>query len=315
MNAGTDMVDWRPQALVIADTSARAVACDAVAASDIRLLAAVGWDAAAERLERQGTIDVVLAETADVPEALLDAVLPRLAAWGRASATRIVVSLLPEQIDLVAAQLHGPHVALLCLPSVLDRAAALALAAVATPGAQVHDVARDAEAVRLRRLTEEVARIAETLARLTRGDANDERGGWRSDSVSDRSLRYAGPPGESGAVDIAPREIRDAIRARRLRDQMFGQGLFEDPAWDMLLDLFAAELERAQVSVSSLCIAAAVAPTTALRWISRMTETGLFERQPDPFDRRRAFMALSPRASAGMRDYVAAVRRAGLAIA
>ena len=59
----------------------------------------------------------------------------------------------------------------------------------------------------------------------------------------------------------------------------------------MLLDLYAAELEGAQVSVSSLCIAAAVAPTTALRWIGRMTEAGLFVRQPDPFDRRRAFLA------------------------
>ena len=111
------------------------------------------------------------------------------------------------------------------------------------------------------------------------------------------------------------REVRDAIRARRLRDQVFGTGLFEDPAWDMLLDLFAAELERAQVSVSSLCIAAGGAPTTALRWITRMTDAGLFERRPDPFDRRRAFIALSSRASAGMRSYVDTVRQAGAAIA
>ena len=83
----------------------------------------------------------------------------------------------------------------------------------------------------------------------------------------------------------------------------------------MLLDLFAAELERAQVSVSSLCIAAAVAPTTALRWIARMTEAGLFERRPDPFDRRRAFMGLSRRASLGMRHYFTALRQAGMAIA
>nr|WP_277924321.1 winged helix DNA-binding protein [Sphingomonas sp. CROZ-RG-20F-R02-07] len=78
----------------------------------------------------------------------------------------------------------------------------------------------------------------------------------------------------------------------------------------MLLDLFAAELERAKVSVSSLCIAAAVAPTTALRWIARLTEAGLFERRPDPADRRRAFMALTPRASDGMRRYFAGVVRA-----
>ena len=43
----------------------------------------------------------------------------------------------------------------------------------------------------------------------------------------------------------------------------------------VLLDLFAAELEGNRVSVSSLCIAAGVAPTTALRWIARMTDMGL----------------------------------------
>ena len=102
---------------------------------------------------------------------------------------------------------------------------------------------------------------------------------------------------------------------RRLRDRFFASGLFEDPAWDMLLDLFAAELEGSAVSVSSLCIAAAVAPTTALRWIARLTDAGLLERRPDPFDKRRVFMALSEAARQGMRGYCRAVREAGLAIA
>ena len=116
--------------------------------------------------------------------------------------------------------------------------------------------------------------------------------------------------GERDDSAIAPTEIRRAIRARRLRDQFFGGGLFEDPAWDMLLDLFAAELEGNRVSVSSLCIAAGVAPTTALRWIARMTDMGLFVRHPDPVDRRRAFMTLSPRASEAMRAYLVAARKA-----
>jgi DNA-binding MarR family transcriptional regulator len=99
-----------------------------------------------------------------------------------------------------------------------------------------------------------------------------------------------------------------------LRDQFFGTALFEDPGWDMLLDLYAAELEQARVSVSSLCIAAAVAPTTALRWIARMTDTGLFERRPDMHDRRRAFMVLSERASEAMRGYILATTGANLRI-
>ena len=148
------------------------------------------------------------------------------------------------------------------------------------------------------------------LARLTRREALPLSPGQ---DVEDRRPGYTPEPVADVAVD--PLEVRRTIRARRLRDQFLGVGLFEDPAWDMMLDLFAAELEGVQVSVSSLCIAAAVAPTTALRWIGKLSEAGLLVRNPDPFDRRRAYMALSPRASEGMRGYLAAVRRAGLAIA
>lgn len=312
MYADESAADWRSRALVIADGVAGAAAGEAVAASRSRLLGTVSWHEAIDRFDLQGTVDVVLAETEDVPDGLLDRVLPRLDALARDGDTRIVVCVTLEQIDIVAAQLSAPGIDLLCQPSMAERIGAVMIATSNVPNRTVHDIGREAESVRLQRLNEEVARIAETLARLTRGDHAVPR----ADGVSDRSLRYAaGPRGAAAAVEVAPREVRDTIRARRLRDQLFGGGLFEDPAWDMLLDLFAAELERTQVSVSSLCIAASVAPTTALRWIARMTAAGLFERQPDPFDRRRAFMALSERASAGMRDYVGAVRRAGLTMA
>ncbi|MEI9850601.1 MAG: MarR family transcriptional regulator [Sphingomonas sp.] len=104
------------------------------------------------------------------------------------------------------------------------------------------------------------------------------------------------------------------IRARRLRGQFFRSDLFADPAWDMLLDLYAAHLERRRVSVSSLCIAAAVPPTTALRWIGSLHDAGMFERQADPSDRRRAYIALSLKGLEGMRGFFAAVKRQGLAL-
>src|SRR3546814_5849017 len=65
-------------------------------------------------------------------------------------------------------------------------------------------------------------------------------------------------------ADVAAAEgarVRALIRARRMRDQFFRSELFADPAWDMLLDLMAARLEHKRVSVSSLCIAAAVPVT------------------------------------------------------
>ncbi|MEA3033294.1 MAG: hypothetical protein QOH86_1310, partial [Sphingomonadales bacterium] len=104
-------------------------------------------------------------------------------------------------------------------------------------------------------------------------------------------------------------QIRAMIRARRMRDHFFKRDLFADPAWDMLLDLMAARLEKQQVAVSSLCIAAAVPPTTALRWIKALCDQGLFVRVADPEDGRRVFIELSEQAAAALESYLKAVQR------
>ena len=101
--------------------------------------------------------------------------------------------------------------------------------------------------------------------------------------------------------------MRNVIRARRLRARFFDEDLFADPAWDMLLDLLQAEIAQHRVPVSSLCIAAAVPATTALRWIKTMTDNGLFQRRADPHDGRRVFIELAPSASVAMRRYFAEV--------
>ena len=77
----------------------------------------------------------------------------------------------------------------------------------------------------------------------------------------------------------------------------------------MLLDLMAARLERRQVAVSSLCIAAAVPPTTALRWIKLLTDQGILSASPIPTDGRRVFIELADPAAEGMMNYLAAAQR------
>src|SRR3546814_13025020 len=85
----------------------------------------------------------------------------------------------------------------------------------------------------------------------------------------------AGPRGfDSGRAKL----VRRLIRKRRQREQHFPSDLFADPAWDMMLDLYAAHYERREISVSSLCIPAAVPATTALRVITPMVEAGRFVR-------------------------------------
>jgi DNA-binding MarR family transcriptional regulator len=100
-----------------------------------------------------------------------------------------------------------------------------------------------------------------------------------------------------------PRLVRRIIRQRQLRLRFFDGDLFGDPAWDILLDLTAARAEHVRVSITSLCIASGVPPTTALRWIGMMTEGGLLQRVEDDTDRRRAFVALTDKAANAMARY------------
>jgi hypothetical protein len=103
---------------------------------------------------------------------------------------------------------------------------------------------------------------------------------------------------------ISAAMVRRLIRLRRDRDRHFPGELFADPAWDMLLDLAAARMERIDVPVSSLCLAAAVPTTTALRWIRSLSEAGLFVRRTDGADARRAFVALSDQAFDGVAGWL-----------
>jgi DNA-binding MarR family transcriptional regulator len=149
----------------------------------------------------------------------------------------------------------------------------------------------EAHSAKLGQLSDEVSRIATTLAHL----AMQPQLAPNSDSEQ--------PAHDGGKTDIPIEAVRNVIQARRLRYRYFDKELFADPAWDMLLDLLQAEIAQLRVSVSSLCSAASVPATTALRWITTMTDADLFRRSPDPNDARRFFVELSPIASAGMRSY------------
>lgn len=101
----------------------------------------------------------------------------------------------------------------------------------------------------------------------------------------------------------ASRLVKAAIGARRKREAIFGQDLFADPAWDVLLELYAAKLAQRRVPTSELCKAAAVPGTTALRWIEKLDRLALVRRLADPLDARRVFVELTPRATAAMESY------------
>lgn len=116
--------------------------------------------------------------------------------------------------------------------------------------------------------------------------------------------RIVGPPVEPiCGQTVNEQYIRNMLKLRRNRDRFFGQELFADPAWDMLLELYASALAQFRVSISNLCIAAAVPATTALRWIKQLEDAGLIVRRPDPTDGRRCFISLSNQALEAMNSY------------
>lgn len=99
------------------------------------------------------------------------------------------------------------------------------------------------------------------------------------------------------------------LKARRLREEMFGNELFADPAWDILLDLYTAEARGERVQITSLAIAARVPHSTAIRWARILTRHGWLVREKDPKDGRRIHIALSPAIRAMMKDYLERLSR------
>ena len=88
---------------------------------------------------------------------------------------------------------------------------------------------------------------------------------------------------------------------RRKRDTLFGQLIFAEPEWDILLDLFAQSGFGRRVSMSSLCIAAAVPTTTAVRCINAMVDQGVLTKSPDATDARRVLIDLTEESRQKMR--------------
>lgn len=97
----------------------------------------------------------------------------------------------------------------------------------------------------------------------------------------------------AGKPEALGQFARRLLKERRRRDEVFHGNLFGEPAWDMLLDLFASAEEGKNVSVSSLCVAAAVPATTGLRHMNYLLDSGWILRKPDQFDARRVHIELS----------------------
>lgn len=254
--------------------------------------------------------EVVLLDCPVVDGAQL-AALARLDLRAANCGAHLIVSTTVAALDDVFACLDQSAPQILVDPSRAERVIALGRVLGKVPTLRLRELSEEDRLVLLR-LTEQVGQIAERLERLEgperRQDGRESVFRFESPSTafapssgdgSERLVRAARPPLPD------PRLVRRIIRQRQLRARFFDGDLFADPAWDMLLDLTAARAEHSRVSVTSLCIASGVPPTTALRWIGQMTDAGLLQRVEDETDRRRAFITLSDQAADGMARYFA----------
>jgi DNA-binding MarR family transcriptional regulator len=107
----------------------------------------------------------------------------------------------------------------------------------------------------------------------------------------------------------SPQFVRRILSARASRRQFFSADLFADPAWDILLELYALECEQRRISISKLCLAAAVPSTTALRWLDKLQSDGMITRQSDPLDARRVWVSMSPAGFEAMASYLRELAR------
>ncbi|MEO0056785.1 MAG: hypothetical protein RIT17_221 [Pseudomonadota bacterium] len=257
--------------------------------------------------------DVVLVDCAVSGSRGLDGMtlagLARLDMGVARSGAKLIVSTSMAALDDVFAVLDQSNPQILVAPSRAERVVAVGRIMGEAGASRVREMSED-DRLALLRLSQQVEAIAHSLDRLSQPVAQPGHTG--ATSLSDYKRAAEAAPMVFGAGSPSqlpdPQMVRQVIANRQARARFFDAELFGDPAWDMLLDLTAAHGEGAQVSVTSLCIAASVPATTALRWLTQMVESGIFVRVPDPADKRRAFIALSDRSLAAMAGYFASLR-------
>ncbi|MEM9500752.1 MAG: MarR family transcriptional regulator [Pseudomonadota bacterium] len=254
--------------------------------------------------------DVVMLDCPQVDAGTL-AALARVDMRVARAGAQLIVSTSLEALDDVFSVLDQSGAQILVQPSRADRIVAVGRVLADVSNRRVREMTEE-DRMALLRLSQQVDSIAQQLDRISGQEEpktqrlSDFKHDWRGPENDAVALHK--PNGRAANPPLPdPRAVRQIIANRQARAKFFDADLFSDPAWDMLLDLTAAHAEHQRVSVTSLCIAAGVPATTALRWIKQLVESGIFERIADSSDKRRAFIALSDSTVEAMARYFAEV--------
>lgn len=110
----------------------------------------------------------------------------------------------------------------------------------------------------------------------------------------------------------AERRARSIIRVRCGRAALFSSDLFGEPAWDMLLELYATELADRVACVSGVCRDSGAPFSTALRWIKMLEDNGWVTRLPNHGSPPQSFLSLTDKSKSAMKRFFAQPELANL---
>lgn len=106
---------------------------------------------------------------------------------------------------------------------------------------------------------------------------------------------------KAGIVAMVQREIR----RRKLRAQLLGINpvFFSMPAWEILLELFLADLTGQRNKVTTVGLDSGIPQSTVQRWLAVLENLKLIQRRRDRIDKRRQWIGLSAKARQALYRY------------
>jgi DNA-binding MarR family transcriptional regulator len=155
----------------------------------------------------------------------------------------------------------------------------------------------------------ELMQIADTAKAL----AEDMRRTIEQDSSNRREAVGASPLQPARPEETGLRTLKLLQKLQEARSSIFGEAVMPEPAWEMLAELMRARLAGQHLSVTSLALSSKSPMTTALRRIEDLIQGGLAARVPDPADRRRTYVELTPEGMARMQLFLEGFARTALA--
>ena len=81
----------------------------------------------------------------------------------------------------------------------------------------------------------------------------------------------------SGQLTLTEDHLMSVLFVRRARAAVLGENLFSDPAWDILLELFAAKLGRRQMTLTEIALSIETPVSTTSRWLAALKSQGLVQ--------------------------------------